>query len=221
MRPNLFRVYFRGLIRLLGSFRQAQADDKAPKPIELAVSGQPIETSVAKYRLLPIEPELHAGNAAPILLRIPWDNADYFASVEPTFAQWETKPLDDPSWRESKGVLHESFYDEMKRAAFRRDASWEYPIGEVPNVSGILLPDIQGSRTIICGGLVARIRYHLGRREFEQAPRGFLSAWRCSATTPRLRSSSRNSSRSRIRGPCSSALTRWLACPAAPISIGH
>ena len=100
-----------------------------------------------KYRLLPTEPQLHAGDAAPILLRMPWDETKYFATVVPTYGKWETKPLDDPEWKDCNGVLPSDFYEEMKRAAFRRDAHWEYPIGEVSENAGILVPDLKGLAT--------------------------------------------------------------------------
>ncbi len=81
-----------------------------------------------------------------------------FETVVPTFEKWEKKPLDDPAWKDSKGVLGNDFYEEMKRAAFRRDAHWEYPIGGGSSLNCLgffWFPDIQGSRTISFGmGLV-------------------------------------------------------------------
>ena len=163
-------------------------DDTALKPIEITISGQPIEMPILKYRLLPTEPELRSGNAAPILLRMTWDNSRYFAETVPTFERWETKPLDDPEWKDSHGVLPEDFYSEMKRAAYRRDAAWEYPLGEEPTY-GILLPDVQGARSFFRAGLVAKSRYHLGRGEFDQARETILvglAVFRHFARTPFL-----------------------------------
>jgi hypothetical protein len=62
----------------------------------------------------------------------------------------------------------------MKRAAFRREATWEYPIHETPTPYLILLPDVQGLRGFLGAGLSARIRYHLSRGELDQAREGIL-----------------------------------------------
>src|SRR5262249_589805 len=114
------------------------------------------------------------GNAVPILLRLPWEQTPWMNTVYPTLQDWESRPLTAPEWEGSGGVLPEHFYLEMKRAAFRRDAAWEYPIGETQTLYLILLPDIQGMRVFLGQGLSARIRYHLSRGEFEQARNGIL-----------------------------------------------
>jgi hypothetical protein len=144
------------------------------KPIELTIRARAIETPVLKYRLLPAESEIKPGNAAPILLRLPWEQMPWMTEVFPTLLDWESRPLDAPEWTTSGGVLPENFYNEMKRAAFRRDASWEYPIGETPSPYLILLPDVQGMRAFLAGGLSARIRYHLSRGELEAAREGIV-----------------------------------------------
>ena len=120
-------------------------NDVRPAPIEIMISGQRIETPILKYRLLPTEAELRPGNAAPILLRMTWNETAFFSETVPTLQKWETKPLDDPEWKESDGMIGDAygFYDEMKRAAYRRDAAWEYPIGDEP-FDDIPLPDVQG-----------------------------------------------------------------------------
>ena len=155
MRPNFFSVICGLPLACCVSSAAARADDELPKPIELTISGQAIEQPVLKYRLLPTEPELPPGNAATILLRLPWDETKYFAEVVPTYDKWSATPLDDPEWEKSKGVLPSDFYFAMKRAAFRRHADWEYPIDEAVRVS-ILLPDIQGARDVVFPGLVGK-----------------------------------------------------------------
>ena len=144
-----------------------------PKPIELTIRARAIETPALKYRLYPAESELKSGDAAPILLRLPWERTQWMHDVFPTLQQWESRPLGAPEWAASNGVLPETFVREMKRAAHRRDAHWEYPIGEAPWF-GILLPDVQGLRHFIGYGLAARIRYHLTRGELDLAREGIL-----------------------------------------------
>lgn len=145
-----------------------------PKPIELIIDARAIETPVLKYRLLPAEMELKPGNAVPILLRLPWGVDYWMANVYPTLKEWDSRPLSAPEWESSDGVLPESFYDEMKRAAFRREASWEYPIQETQSPYLILLPDVQGLSGFLRHGLSARIRYHLSRGELDKAREGIL-----------------------------------------------
>jgi hypothetical protein len=146
-----------------------------PKPIDLIIHGRAIEEPVLQYRLLPGEEELKSGNAVPILLRLPWEQTQWMNQVFPTLQEWDSRPLDAPEWAAtSDGVLPLHFFNEMKRAAFRREASWEYPIGETSSLYFILLPDLQGLRGFLRYGLSARIRYHLSRGELDQAREGIL-----------------------------------------------
>lgn len=145
-----------------------------PKPIELTIMASAIETPVLKYRLFPSEAEMKPGNAVPILLRLPWDQRVWMTQVFPTLHEWGTRPLNAPEWGQSKGVLPESFYVEMKRAAFRREASWEYPIGETSSPYSILLPDVQELSNWLGRGLSARIRYHISRGELDKAREGIM-----------------------------------------------
>lgn len=145
-----------------------------PEPIELTIQPRAIEAPLLKYRLFPAEAELKPGNAVPILLRLPWERTLWMNEVFPTLKEWESRPLNAPEWAASNGVLPLNFYNEMKRAAFRRDASWEYPIGETSSPFVILLPDVQGLRVFLNYGLSARIRYHVTRGELGAAREGIL-----------------------------------------------
>ena len=155
---------------LLGSALRAEE----PKPIEVTIYPQAIETPALKYRLFPAETELKAGNAVPILLRLPWEQQQWMDKIFPTLHEWNERPLDAPEWATSGGVLPQHLYSEMKRAAFRREAAWEYPIGETQALHLILLPDVQGLRGFLNHGLSAKIRYHLSRGELDIAREGIL-----------------------------------------------
>jgi hypothetical protein len=145
-----------------------------PEPIELTIHARSIETPVLNYRLFPAEAEMKPGNAAPILLRLPWGRENWMTQVFPTLQQWESRPLDAPEWATSGGVLPDEIVNEMKRAAFRREAMWEYPIGEAPPLYSIRLPDAQGLRGFLDRGLGARIRYHISRGELAEAREGIM-----------------------------------------------
>jgi hypothetical protein len=144
------------------------------KPIEIALRPRAIENPILKYRLLPAEWEMKPGDAAPILLRLPWEQMPWMNNVYPTLESWENRPLKDPEWAKFAGVVPDRFYEEMKRAAFRRDASWEYPIFETTTPYMIHLPDVQGLRGFLGLGLSARIRYRLSRGELDEAREGIL-----------------------------------------------
>jgi hypothetical protein len=150
-----------------------------PKPVELFLDPRPIESPVFQYRLHPAEAERRDGNAVPILLRLPWEQTQWMNTV---FAKlgtdeapdWEALPLDSPEWKNSRGVLPRIMFEEMKRAAYRREARWEYPIGETQTPYLILLPDVQGLRGFLGRALSARIRYNLSQGELDEAREGIL-----------------------------------------------
>lgn len=137
--------------------------------IELTIHPQPIAAPLLKYRLLPDEAEIKAGNAVPILLRMPWEQNHYFnGDAYRDIGEWMTRPLDSAEWQKFPEAFPNVFYDEMKRAAYRRDAHWEYPIGET-TAYFILLPDVQGLRRLAGFGMAGKARYHVSRREFDEA----------------------------------------------------
>jgi len=140
---------------------------------ELTVHARAVEQPLMKYRLFPAEYELRDGNAAPILLRFPWENTGYFLKVVPTFDDYLELAPDNPKLRNAGDVFNPRFYSELKRAAYRRTADWEYPIGEEP-VAQILLPDVQGSRAIVGRGLSVWIRYLTARGKLAEAREAIL-----------------------------------------------
>jgi len=166
MRTGLFCVLAH---LLLGPIATAEE----PKPVELSIQPMAVEVPVLKYRLLPLQSELKPGNAAPILLRLPMEQTQWMTKVYPSLHDWIDRPLDDPKWKEwdNDGTqgLPGRFYDELKRAAFRRDADWQYPLYETDTPYSILLPDVQVLRTFLGSGLASKARYHMSKGELPQA----------------------------------------------------
>src|SRR6185369_15430339 len=115
-------------------------------------SAHQVESPLMKYRLLPAENELKNGNAAPILLRLPWDQLPFMNTVVPNIHGMLEIPLSDLDRvrQAGFGLSFDRFYGEMRRAAYRRTADWEYPLQERP-LAEILLPDIQGARDFMRG----------------------------------------------------------------------
>ena len=140
---------------------------------ELTLSPREIERPLLKYRLMPAEHELVDGNAAPIILRLPWDQSPYLSKAFPTLHEYRHMTLDDPRLLNAKNVFPPRFYHELKRAAFRRTADWEYPIGEKP-FEEILLPDVQWGRGFVGYGLSVWIRYHIAHGHIDEAREGIL-----------------------------------------------
>lgn len=141
---------------------------------DLTVTAAAAGIPVPKQRLLPAEQELRAGNAAPILLRLLWDQARSMNEMIPRFAELLEIPFNEPDRIRSAGEgLTARMYSEIRRAAFRRTADWEYPIHEVPDLS-MRLPDIQGARDLIFRGLAIRIRFKIVQGQIEEAREGIL-----------------------------------------------
>lgn len=138
-----------------------------PKPIVVEITPRAIETPLLKYRFVPREDELKPGNAVPILLRLPWEQRTWMEKVYPNLHKWDEVSLTDPKWKDYSDISPR-FFDEMKRAAYRREAIWEYPIGEVP-AGMILLPDVQGLRAFLGIGLSSKAKYHLSKGELNEA----------------------------------------------------
>jgi hypothetical protein len=139
-----------------------------PATTELIVSPRSVEQPLLGHRLMPAEYELRDGNAAPIILRLAWEQTKYFTTVVPTFEDQLKLPLSDPKLIEMGPMLKTHFYEELRRAAHRRTAQWEYPIGEQNNLE-IMLPDSQAARQIAGRGLSVWIRHQLATGELAKA----------------------------------------------------
>jgi hypothetical protein len=141
---------------------------------DLTVTAAAVGTSVLQHRLLPAEQELREGNAAPILLRLPWEQLPFMNEVVPKFAEFLEIPFNEPDRIRFAGEgISQRMLSEMRRAAYRRTADWEYPINEEPQ-SQILLPDVQGARNLIFRGLAVRIRFTIVQGQLDEAREGIL-----------------------------------------------
>jgi hypothetical protein len=146
---------------------------RGAEPVELTLTSRAIEQPLLKYRLLPAEFELKDGNAATIILRMIWEQRPYMQEVFGTHDADLELAIDDPKILEIGTKHFDGFYHQLRRAAYRRTAEWEYPIGETPAVN-ILLPDVQGGREFAGRALSVWIRYHIAKGELDQAREGIL-----------------------------------------------
>jgi len=180
MRMRTERAWSLIICLILAAASTASAKDTAPAAAsiraddptrELAVDARAIERPLMKYRLLPAEYELQKVNAAPMILRICWEQIPYFSKVVPTFSDYLDVPLGDARLRSEHDIF--AFFRVLKRAAYRRTADWEYPIGEEP-AAGIILSDVQGARFLVGNGLALWIRQRLARGQLAEAREGIL-----------------------------------------------
>src|SRR5262245_26490074 len=91
---------------LILTARVAWAQQSSTESVtSLTLTPRAIESPLMKYRLLPAEYELVDGNAATILLRLPWDQTVYFSTTVPTFEGLMNLPLDDPKVRDAQEMF--------------------------------------------------------------------------------------------------------------------
>jgi hypothetical protein len=74
----------------------------------------------------------------------------------------------------------------MRRAAFMRDADWNYPLEDEPAAS-ILLPDAQGLRSFISRGMPIWINQRIAAGDLDAAREGVLTMLACSRHVGRTR----------------------------------
>ena len=172
---NLCRFTF--LAGLIVSFANECILAQESNVVELTVHARRVPKHHDAIRLLPREHELRDGNAAIELLRMPWEQSH--------FMELTRKRMDD--WLEMKGdnpelLKYESsfavFKDKMRRAAYTRDADWDYPIGEQPLVT-IWLPDVQGMRQFAGRVMLLWIRVQISNGELKNAEEGIRIQMAC------------------------------------------
>lgn len=167
------------------SFVLPQAPARADEPTVVTLSLRPalIDDVAQPRRLLPADPDLKPGNAAVVLLRMPWEQLRFMSEWYTTLAELASLPPDDPRVAE---LPFDRFANQMRRAAFMRDADWAYPIDDEP-LDSILLPDVQGLRQLVGHGMTVWVNQRLAKGELDAARAGILAQVACArhvARTP-------------------------------------
>lgn len=172
MRPMLVALTATASFLLPAGIRHVAAAE----PATLRLTPVEIEKPLFAHRLLPDAGEVREGNAAPILLRLAWEQPEFMRTAGDRFARQLEVPLSQTAEILALGTgLDDHVVAEMRRAAYRKTASWEYPLDDRPRSTLILLPDIQGSRLFVQQGLSVWIRYQIAAAELEQAREGILT----------------------------------------------
>jgi len=167
---------------LLGSMAAAVCADE-PTMIKLALHPRAIEDHGPLLPLLPEAPDLKPGNAAVVLLRMPWEQQSWMQEWQPKITEVSQLPPDDAKVAE---FPFNRFAGEMRRAAFMRDADWNYPLEDEPAAS-ILLPDAQGLRSFIGRGMPIWINQRIAAGDLDAAREGVLTMLACSRHVGRTR----------------------------------
>jgi len=169
--PVIAMIFAVGLLPTTG--RGARADD--PVVVKLTLHPARIDELVPPPRLLPADPELKPGNAAVVLLRMPWEQRAWMQEWLPQLAEIAKLSPDDPRVAE---FPFNRFAGEMRRAAFIRDAEWNYPLDDEP-LDEILLPDLQGLRQFVGLGMSVWVNQQIATGNLESAREGVLVQLAC------------------------------------------
>jgi hypothetical protein len=166
---------------LLGSMVAVVCADE-PTTIKLTLHPQAIEDHGPSRPLLPEAPDLKPGNAAVVLLRMPWAQRTWMQEWSPKLFELLELPPGDPRVAE---FPFDRFAAEMRRAAFMRDADWAYPL-EDESLDSISTPDIL-ELPIFFRGMSIWIDQRIAAVDLDAAREGVLTMLACSrhvARTP-------------------------------------
>lgn len=160
-------------ISVIGSALHAQEDNV----VELTLHARPVPSNPDSVRLLPREHELRDGNAAIELLRMPWEQHNFMVLERELMSDWLKMKGDDPELQKYENAFL-TFKQKMRRAAYKRTADWDYPLGEQPYVT-ILLPDAQGMRRFAGRVMSLWIKIQIAKGNVEEAEEGVLIQFAC------------------------------------------
>ncbi len=135
------------------------AEENEPEWTEITVSPARVEEPLFARRLFPMDTARKPGNAAVIILRIAWEkyhgNWDMLDEKAPKLLEM---PLDEfAKLDEEDRRVPLLDYEELVRAAYRRDADWQYPHTEERPPEIMFIPEF-GQCTSMLRGLAVHCR---------------------------------------------------------------
>ena len=159
---------------LLGSMAAGVCAEEPPA-IKLTLHPQAIEDPGPSRPLLPEAPDLKPGNAAVVLLRMPWGETGFMTNEYPKLLEHPPLPQDDPRLTD---FPFDRFAAQMRRAAYMKDADWDYPIDDEP-LDGILLSDASGLRVFVGTGMSVWVTQQIAKGDLNGAREGVLVQFAC------------------------------------------
>lgn len=141
------------------------------EPITIKIVAAETPAIKTQYRFLPADSELRDGDAAVVLLRIIWEQQGFMRNVLPNLRKWTELAYDDPNIPNL--ISFDGFTRKLRRAAYIRNANWNYPFDEEPHAT-ILLPDVQGLRAFLVDGMKLWVGNKIAVGDLEAAREGIL-----------------------------------------------
>ena len=196
---------------LLGSMAAGVCAEE-PTTIKLTLHPQAIEDNGPVRPLLPEAPDLKPGNAAVVLLRMPWEQQKWMQEWLPKVYEVSELPPGDPRVAE---FHFGNFAREMRRAAFIRDADWNYPVDDEP-LGEILLPDAQGLKLFVGYGMSIWVSQRIAAADFDRAREGVLVQFACARHAGRAQFVVNQLIAANIANHGLDSLERVLGAPGSP-----
>jgi hypothetical protein len=132
------------LICLATCLAPAVADE--PAWTEIVVTPRRVPEPILDIELFPSDADRVRGNAAPILLRLTWEQQPTLMEQIRRAGDYQGGTLAEFDLEKFRKEVPLVRYSELKRAAYRTTAEWEYPLRETRDLHHVLLPDVQGLR---------------------------------------------------------------------------
>ena len=159
---------------LLGSMVAVVRAEEATT-VRLTLHPRAIEDPGTWRTLLPEAPDLKPGNAAVVLLRMPWEQQSWMQEWFPRIRDVSQLP---PGNAQGAEFPFNRFAGEMRRAAYLRDADWTYPVDDEP-LDELLLPDVQGMRSFVGSGMSIWVNQRITAADIDGAREGVLVQLAC------------------------------------------
>ena len=172
---SIVRYAFFACVLVCCTLGQSHAQEK--NVVKLTLHARSVSENPDDVRLLPREHELRDGNAAIELLRMPWEQTHFIKLKDKHMSDWLEMKGNDPELMKWDSAFT-PFKEKMRRAAYTRDADWDYPLGEQPMVT-ILLPDVQGMREYTGRIMSLWIKIQIAKGNLKDAEEGLLIQMAC------------------------------------------
>ncbi|MHC4398584.1 MAG: hypothetical protein ACYTG0_02780 [Planctomycetota bacterium] len=145
------------------------AQDEADDWTELTISPRQVAEPLLAQRLFPDGMERRPGNAAVIILRLAWEKSDrVWKPLKMEAHKYLDMPAEEFSPEEAREKIPLFDFDELRRAAFRRDVDWQYPVNEGAQLQYLLVPDA-GEISPILRGLAVHCRADIFEGKIDDA----------------------------------------------------
>lgn len=153
----------------------ASADSKEVETIAVTITPRSPSPDLLDVRLLPSAADLEQGNAAPVMLRITWEQQAFMTGKIYEIRDVSELPFTDAK---SQEFPFDHFAGELQRAGRMSDADWEYPL-DSDSPWEIMLPDVQGLRNFVGYGMKIWINQRIAKGEIYEACRGVETQLAC------------------------------------------